>query len=48
MPEIGAALDRLGKEASFIQLSPAQEQRVRELVGELEAIYSQAKQQLAS
>jgi hypothetical protein len=48
MPELGAALDRLGNEASVIQLSPAQEQRVRELVRELESIYSQAQQKLAS
>jgi hypothetical protein len=48
MPELGAALDRLGMEAAIIQLSPAQEQHVRELVRELESIYSQAKQKLAS
>ena len=44
MPEIGAALGRLGNDASFNQLSPEREQRVRELVKELEAIYLQKQQ----
>jgi hypothetical protein len=46
MAEIGAALNRLGNDASFVGLDPAQEQRVRDLVAELEAIYRQAKKQL--
>jgi hypothetical protein len=48
MPEIGVALSRLGNDASFIALKPAQEQRVREMIKELEAIYLNAKQQLAT
>jgi hypothetical protein len=46
MAEIGAALNRLGNDASFVGLDPAQEQRVRDLVAELEAIHRQAKKQL--
>ena len=48
MAEIGAALNRLGNDASFVELDPAQEQRVRGLVAELEAIYRQAKKTTVS
>jgi hypothetical protein len=46
MAEIGAALSRLGNDALFVKLDFSQEQRVRDLVGELEEIYRQAKQKL--
>ncbi len=46
MAEIGAALSRLGNDASFVELDPLQEQRVRDLVAKLEEIYRQAKQKL--
>jgi len=48
LPNIGATLDRLGKEASIIDLTPSQAERVRTLVEELESFYNQAKHKLAS
>ena len=48
MPDIAVALSRLGSDATFVDLDPANEQRVRELIKELEAIYNQEKRKLAS
>jgi hypothetical protein len=41
MNDHGAALSRLGNQASVINLTPEQEDRVLELIAEIKAIFDQ-------
>jgi hypothetical protein len=44
MKDKGVALSNLGKQAPFVNLTPEQEQRVLELIAEIEAIFKQSLQ----
>lgn len=48
LPDLGVKLEALGREVSFLDFSIAQEQRLRELVAEMDAICLQQKSKLAS
>jgi hypothetical protein len=48
LPDLGVKLEALGREVSLLDFSIEQEQRLRELVAEVDAICLQQKRKLAS
>ena len=48
LPDLGVRLEALGREVSFLDFSVEQEQTLRELITEIDAICIQQKRKLAS